>query len=92
MEWLAAIDRTIKSGRNRTPASVSSVVEAVGNTNGSGDTHAGNTEHILPPKAPPPLHVTQKGDGKPAEEYLYYHDVANDAKDEVSFVFKALHI
>lgn len=83
VEWLAAIDRTIKSGRNRTPTSVSSVVETVQNANGSGDTHAGNTEHILPPKAPPPLHMIQKRDGKPAEEYFYYHDVASDVKEEV---------
>ncbi|XP_042209085.1 uncharacterized protein LOC121857204 [Homarus americanus] len=83
MEWLSAIDRTIKSGRNRTQSSVSSASEAGGNTNTNGIRHVGSIEIILPPKAPPPTQMLQGKEGKPAEEYFFYHDVASDAKDEV---------
>ncbi|XP_069181026.1 uncharacterized protein [Procambarus clarkii] len=83
MDWLAAIDHSIKYGRIRIQSSSSSVAEAVAYNNTSGDTFKGGTELILPPKAPLPLQIIHRKDDKPADEYFYYHDVASDVRDEV---------
>lgn len=84
MDWLAAIDRSIKYGRIRSQTSSNSLAEGVGNNNNNrGDTDKQNNEIILPPKAPPPQQSVHRTDTKPIDEYYYYHDVVSDATDEV---------
>lgn len=85
VEWLAALDRTIKSGRK------SQSTFALDTLISSDETHRlsqpqilANSPLILPPKpGPQPQQGGKKDDAKPAEDDYYYHDVSADVKDEV---------
>ncbi|XP_066985869.1 uncharacterized protein [Macrobrachium rosenbergii] len=78
VEWLAALGRTIKAGRSRTLPSMSSLSGIFGN-----NITADMNTLILPPKASPPAPAVSKSNDTNKEDDFYYHDVADDAKEEV---------
>ncbi|XP_068223497.1 LOW QUALITY PROTEIN: uncharacterized protein, partial [Palaemon carinicauda] len=78
IEWLAALGRTIKAGRSRTLPSMSSLSGIFGN-----NITADMNTLILPPKASPPAPAVSKSNDTNKEDDFYYHDVAEDAKEEV---------
>ncbi|XP_042867417.1 uncharacterized protein LOC122250148 [Penaeus japonicus] len=86
VEWLAALDRTIRSGRRSQSSFALDTLISLEEPHRLSQPQlvAANSPLILPPKlGPQPLPEEKKDDPKPAEDDYYYHDVSADVKEEV---------